>query len=85
MQEKEKDSRTFPEIWATLTKGEKADASRQIIADGHTLSVQTINAWANGKWKPRTLASRNGIAASMTKALGISVTGRTLFPDDDNV
>lgn len=80
MQEKERDLRTLPEIWGTLTKDQKDDVARKLIADGWTISRQTVWNWATGKWKPRTLAMRNGVAASIGSALGVRVFGKTLFP-----
>ena len=80
MQEKERDLRSFPEIWVTLTKEEKEDVTRQLITDGYTLSRQTVHNWASGKWQPRTLAAKKGVAVSVSKAIGLRVFGQTLFP-----
>lgn len=80
MQEKERDLRSFPEIWMTLTRDEKEDVTRQLITDGFTLSRQTVHNWASGKWQPRTLAAKKGVAQSVAKATGLRVFGQTLFP-----
>lgn len=80
MQEKERDLRTFPQIWGTLTKDEKEDVTRRLITDGFTLSRQTVWNWAKGIWQPRTLATKNGVAVSVSKVLGLRVFGQTLFP-----
>lgn len=80
MQEKERDLRSFPEIWGTLTKDERDGVTLQLFKDGCTMVRQTVWNWASGKWQPRTMAMRNAIAASVSKALGVRVFGSTLFP-----
>lgn len=80
MQEKERDLRSFPEIWGTLSRDEKDNVFVQLVKDGCTTSRQTVWNWASGKWQPRTRAMKNVVAASVAKATGLRVFGTSLFP-----
>lgn len=80
MQENERDLRAFPEVWGSLSKQEKEELTYQLIKDRCTVSRQTVWNWATGKTRPSSPIIRNAVASSVNKAVGLRVSGATLFP-----
>lgn len=71
-------TKSFPEIWATLSEQQKDDLSIKFYQKKCCKTRQTVWNWANGV-KPIPLA-QEAIATILTKALGEKVYAHTLFP-----
>jgi len=74
------ETRSFPEIWATLSKNEKEEVTYQIIKDRCAMARQTVWNWATGKTQPTSPIVRNAVANAVGRALGSKPNGNTLFP-----
>ncbi len=72
------DTRTFPEIWKSLTPLEQELIGEKLRRD-LIVSRQALWCWVNGKRNPLPLY-RKAIADILNK-MGISVSVRTLFPN----
>ena len=76
---KEIDTRTFPELWQSLSPAEQGEVRYQIMRD--TLCTrQSVHNWANGA-TPIYRDIRIKVAKSITKVLGLNVSHLLLFPD----
>ena len=73
------DTRTFPEIWKSLTPVERGHLRYQLIRDT-TCTRQTINHWVKGVM-PVHLKTRKLVALTMNRVLGITTNRALLFPD----
>ena len=75
---KELDTRTFPEICASLSNAEwLAIRDRCVIQTGKTESA--VYYWREGK-QPVSLMERKAVSEIVNRVLGIRTTHRTLFP-----
>ena len=83
MQRKEEisnDARSFPEIWATLSVGEKDDLVYELIKAKCCKTRTAIGMWGRGDRQPGNNLTRDVIARSVNKVLGLKVHSATLFP-----
>lgn len=80
MQEQEIDSRSFPEIWASLTRGERNDLTIEIYKARCCSSYQTICNWAHGRQKPKPVISKE-VASVVSRFLKKRILRGTLFPE----
>ena len=75
---KELDTRTFPEICASLSNAEwLAIRDRCVIQTGKSESA--VNYWREGK-QPVSLMERKAVSEIVNRVLGIKTNHRTLFP-----
>lgn len=75
---KELDTRTFPEICASLSNAEwLAIRDRCVIQTGKTESA--VYYWREGK-QPVSLMERKAVSEIVNRVLGIKTSHRTLFP-----
>ena len=75
---KELDTRTFPEICASLSNAEwLAIRDRCVIQTGKTESA--VYYWREGK-QPVSLMERKAVSEIVNRVLGIKTNHRTLFP-----
>lgn len=75
---KELDTRTFPEICASLSNAEwLAIRDRCVIQTGKSESA--IYYWREGK-QPVSLMERKAVSEIVNRVLGIKTSHRTLFP-----
>lgn len=75
---KELDTRTFPEICASLNNAEwLAIRDRCVILTGKTESA--VYYWREGK-QPASLMERKAVSEVVNRVLGIKTSHRTLFP-----
>ena len=72
------DTRTFQEIWKSLTPVEQGHLRYQLIQDT-TYTRQAINAWANGS-SPINKMARVAVAKTVNKVLGLNTSHTLLFP-----
>jgi len=78
--EKSIDARSFPEIWATLNKGEKDDLVYELLKNKCCTTRTAINQWGRGVRTPANYAAKDIVARSIGKVLGLKVHSATLFP-----
>lgn len=78
--EKSNDARSFPEIWATLSSDEKDELVYELIRTKCCKTRTAILMWARGERRPSNALTRDVIARSIGKTLGLRVFGTTLFP-----
>ena len=76
----ENNEKTFPELWGGLTKGQRQQITRRLIAEGYALSFCTITNWGSGKTQPRAHVLCAGIAKIVGEYLGTTLDPDTLFP-----
>lgn len=84
MQTKEKnptDARSFPEIWATFTEGERGDLIYDLMKSKCCTTRQAVYNWANGLRTPGSRLVRDEVAKVVGKFIGSRVLGATLFPN----
>lgn len=75
---KELDTRTFPEICASLSNAEwLAIRDRCVIQTGKSESA--VYYWREGK-QPGSLMERKAVSEIVNRVLGIKTSYRTLFP-----
>ncbi len=74
------DTRTFSEIWKSLTRTEQENLKNALLVKGCTTTRQTINNWANDKKRPSLLPVKKAVAQVVSKVIGSRVSGETLFP-----
>lgn len=77
------DTRTFQEIWKSLTPGQRGYLRYQLIHDT-TCTRQTIQNWAKGVM-PVHLRTRDIVARTVSKVLQINTRRNILFPDSKSV
>jgi hypothetical protein len=80
MQSKEKnliDTRTFPQIWASLSPVEQMGLNA-IIQDKLGVSRKSVYNWAQGNTKPY-IYIRKSLSNVLKQALGIYTSHQTLF------
>ena len=74
------DARSFPEIWATLSAGEKDDLVYELIKAKCCKTRTAVGMWGRGDRQPGNNLTRDVIAKSIGKVLGLKVHSATLFP-----
>ena len=74
-------TKSFPEIWATLSETEKDDLCIKLYQRKCCKSRQAIRYWGAGARKPSNQIVRNAIAEVVSKQLGAKCYAHTLFPD----
>lgn len=75
---KELDTRTFPQICATLSKSEWEEIRNKCVTKtGKTESA--VYYWREGK-RPLSLMERKEVSDIVNRVLGINTNHRTLFP-----
>jgi hypothetical protein len=75
---KDLDTRTFPEICASLSKSEWQEIRTScVMKTGKTESA--VYYWREGK-QPVSLMERRAVSDIVNRVLGIKTTHRTLFP-----
>ncbi len=74
------DTRTFPEIWETLSVAEQTELRYELTRNGDC-SRTTVYYWSKGVI-PASIALRKKVADKMRRLLGLSVSHITLFPLD---
>lgn len=72
------DTRTFQEIWKSLSPIEQGHLRYQLIQDT-TYTRQAINAWVNGSI-PVNIMARKAVAKTVNKVLGLNTSHALLFP-----
>lgn len=75
---KELDTRTFPEICASLSQVEWLELKRRILTR-LMKTEQTCTNWKNGKTYPATLAERKEVSSIVNSFLGTNTNHVTLF------
>lgn len=73
------DTRTFPEIWGTLTSAEQAEL-RDALMKKFSITRQAIHNWTRGA-APFYRPARVVTAEVIKKTLGYNVSHLTLFPN----
>lgn len=73
-------TRTFPEIWATMSSQERDDLALALYNAKCCKSRQAIWNWANGKRQPNSPLVKDTVAKVVGKAIGSRVFSHTLFP-----
>lgn len=82
MQSKENiltNTRSLPEIWATLTEAERDDLCIKIYQRKCCKTRQAIHYWVTGQRRPSPMA-QEAIASIVSKAVGAKCYPHTLFP-----
>ena len=74
------DARSFPEIWATMSAGEKDDLVYELLKSKCCKTRTAIGMWGRGDRQPSNNLTRDVIAKSIGKVLGLKVHSSTLFP-----
>ena len=74
-------TKSFPEIWATLSEREKDDLCLKLYQKKCCKSRQAIRYWGSGSRKPSSELVRNAIAEVVSKAIGAKCFSHTLFPE----
>ena len=74
------DARSFPEIWATMSAGEKDDLVYELLKSKCCKTRTAIGMWGRGDRQPSNNLTRDVIAKSIGKVLGLKVHSATLFP-----
>ena len=72
------DTRTFQEIWKSLTPVEQGHLRYQIIRDT-SYTRQAINNWANGA-TPINKMARVAVTRVVNRVLGLNTSHALLFP-----
>ena len=72
------DTRTFQEIWKSLSPIEQGHLRYQLIRET-TYTRQAINAWTNGA-VPINKMARTAVAKVVNRVLGLNTTQALLFP-----
>ena len=80
MQEKAIDSRSFQEIWKSLSQDEKSDLALKLYNSKCCTTYQTIWNWGTGKTRPAALA-REVAASVVGRFIGTRCLGSVLFPE----
>jgi hypothetical protein len=73
-------TRTFPEIWAVLSKDERDDLSDRLFRRKCCRTRQTVWNWGNGIKRPATPLVRDAVADVVSKMTGEKHNAVTLFP-----
>jgi len=73
-------TKTFPQIWETLTPGEKDDLCIKFYQRKCAKSRQGVWFWAKGMRKPQNPLVRDTIADIVSKFIGEKCFADTLFP-----
>lgn len=84
MQSKENkpvDTRSFGEIWLTLSHDEKLELTRKLFLNDVCITRQTIWGWATGRYKPKQRLVMNSLVRVLGRFLGRTVSAHTLFPE----
>lgn len=74
------DARSFPQIWATLSAGEKDDLVYELIKAKCCKTRTAIGMWGRGDRQPSNALTRDTIAKVIGKTLGLHVFSSSLFP-----
>ena len=74
------DTRTFGQIWATLSSSQRDDLSIEIYKSRLCQTRQTINNWVNGRSRPAVPLIKDRLAQLVSRTIGSRVIGDTLFP-----
>lgn len=74
------DTRTFPQIWATLTADEREDLILRIYNSKACKTRQTVRNWAAGRVVPDSPLVKDTVANCVSKVTGTRVLGGVLFP-----
>lgn len=74
------DTRSFPEIWAALSKDERDELSLKLFQNKCCRSRQAIHYWGKGEKSPLNPLVRETVAKVVTKQIGAKVLTQTLFP-----
>lgn len=83
MQRKQKceiETRTFPQIWDSLSQDERDDLTLRLYAAKCCRTRQSIWEWASGKGQPGAMLVRDTVAKTVSKFIGRKSTPQTLFP-----
>ena len=73
------DTRTFVEIWNSMTPSQQEELQERIIRDAETNNT-TFWFWKAGRSRPGTPLARKIVAGTVSKYLKISVNPAYLFP-----
>lgn len=73
------DTRTFVEIWNSLTPSQQEELQVRIIRDAETNST-TFWFWKAGKSRPGTPLARKTVAGTVSRYLRTPVKPEFLFP-----
>ena len=74
-------TKSFPEIWQTLSSDEKDNLCILIFQRKCCKSRQAIRQWGAGNRTPRNPIVRDAIAIAVSKAIGQKCYSHTLFPN----
>ena len=77
---KSTDTRSLPQIWATLTSDEREDLVLRIYNAKACKTRQTVRNWASGRITPGSPLVREAVANCVSKITGTRVLSSTLFP-----
>ena len=75
------DARTFPQIWASLTEGERGDLIYELMKGKCCTTRQAVYNWAKETRTPASRLVRDEVAKVVGKFLGSRCLGATLFPN----
>lgn len=73
------DTRTLPQIWATLTSDEQEELILRIYNAKCCKSRQTVRNWMSGRIIPGSPLVRDAVANCVSKITGTRVLSGTLF------
>lgn len=76
------DTRSLPQIWATLSTEEREDLILRIYNAKACKTRQTIRNWASGRIAPDNQLIRDTVANCVSKITGTRVFSATLFPSN---
>lgn len=82
--ENQTDARTFPQIWASLTKYQRDDLSYSLLTAKCTKTRQTIWNWGSGRTMPNIPLVKEKVAQCVSRVIGLKTYGNTLFPPKVN-
>lgn len=74
------DTRTFPEIYNSLTTPQRYDLTQRFIHAGICTIYQTVWQWSRGT-APRQEISRQAVARILGNYIGAKLPVKTLFPN----
>ena len=76
----DKETRTFPEIWGSLSSDERDDLAVKLFNAKCCRTRQSIWEWSTGRVSPNAPLIRETVAKTVSKFTGKKATPSILFP-----
>ena len=74
-------TKTFPEIWESLSKHERSFLRYQLKKNGCANTDMTIWNWGKDKKRPTSAVVKSAISKTITTFIGKKTSPDTLFPE----